>query len=333
MIFRRAGLSAALEKFAAAVRVGDTKGMRKNFDPLLRSVEDAPEVERAQAGPQLAELLPAVPLGPRGVVGVMIGACVEGGADPAVCAPAVLTELRSALEASVTFAEKWEATGGGELPTPDDAVTPEIEQRVGAEPVLHWWSLPQWEMATTAMLSHRSVRDSVHNRAELLGLASELSDAGHSGLQCLNHALQVLDDEPLVVLDRPSGTGYRLRMTGIGDNFQLHTLLADVLIGGGHLSGDAPTADAVAVCRNVAGQAPTKGAFNLVAPDGEWVWNEGSPADIPVVDGVRLLVLDPPPYERGWPAGRFFPGMAADLVLERVLDETETATWRTHVKP
>jgi hypothetical protein len=69
---------------------------------------------------------------------------------------------------------------------------------------------------------------------------------------------------------------------------------------------------------------PTTGSFNLLAPDGTWVWNEGTPTDIPVVDGVRLLVLDPPPYERSWPAGRFFPHMTGDLVLERVLGEEET---------
>ncbi|MFE5938782.1 hypothetical protein ACFQ69_25890 [Streptomyces sp. NPDC056470] len=37
------------------------------------------------------------------------------------------------------------------------------------------------------------------------------------------------------------------------------------------------------------------------------------------------VVLDPPPYERSWPAGRFFPGMTGELVLERVLPATEAA--------
>ncbi|MFC7868074.1 hypothetical protein ACFU5B_30195 [Streptomyces murinus] len=63
----------------------------------------------------------------------------------------------------------------------------------------------------------------------------------------------------------------------------------------------------------------TTGSFNLVSPTGEGVWNEGTPADIPVVDGARLLVLDPPPYQRSRPAGRLFPHMSGDLVLERVL--------------
>ncbi|MEW2130995.1 hypothetical protein [Streptomyces sp. NPDC005435] len=126
-----------------------------------------------------------------------------------------------------------------------------------------------------------------------------------------------------MVLHRPTGTGYALRMSGIGDNFQLHTLLADVLIGGGHVSGEAPSAEEAAVCRDRPGQVPTTGAFNLVTPGGEWVWNEGTPSDIPVVDGVRLLVLDPPAYARSRPAGRFFPHMTGDLVLGRVLGAEE----------
>ncbi|MEV5145407.1 hypothetical protein AB0L14_13410 [Streptomyces sp. NPDC052727] len=53
------------------------------------------------------------------------------------------------------------------------------------------------------------------------------------------------------------------------------------------------------------------------------MWNEGTPSDIPVVDGVRLLVLDAPPYERSRPAGRFLPHMTGDLALARVLGEEE----------
>ena len=79
------------------------------------------------------------------------------------------------------------------------------------------------------------------------------------------------------------------------------------------------------------GAGPHPGSFNLVAPDGGWIWNEGTPSDIPVVDGVRLLVLDPPPYQRGWPAGRYFPNMPGNLVMERVLGGGETAGWFAQV--
>ncbi len=55
--------------------------------------------------------------------------------------------------------------------------------------------------------------------------------------------------------------------------------------------------------------------------------------DIPVVDGARLLVLDPPPHERTWAAARAFAGMAAELELERRLSEDGVKHWMTNVSP
>ncbi|NEE61195.1 hypothetical protein G3M55_93900, partial [Streptomyces sp. SID8455] len=88
-----------------------------------------------------------------------------------------------------------------------------------------------------------------------------------------------------------------------------------------------------AVCRETPGQVDTVGSFDLTAPDGGRLWNEGAPADIPVVDGVRLLVLDEPSYRRSWPAGRFFPGMRGDVILERALEQEETERWFALVSP
>lgn len=223
--------------------------------------------------------------------------------------------------------------GGGELPDPDGAFSDEIVERVGSGPAVGWFTLPQWEMAAVAVLNDPAVRRTAEGKAELLALVERVAEASGHEFKCLDYALRVLDDEPLVVLHRESGTGYALRMSGIGDNFQLHTLLADVLAGGRHVPGEAPSARETAVCRDAAGQVPTTGAFNLVGADGGWIFNEGTPADIAVVDGVRLLVLDPPPYRRSWPAGRFFPGMHGDLVLERVLSAQEAADWFAKLAP
>ena len=59
-------------------------------------------------------------------------------------------------------------------------------------------------------------------RAAAAAMADRLTRAGWV------HGLTlVLDDEPLIVLDPDSGRGFHLTMSGIGDNYQLHTLLAD----------------------------------------------------------------------------------------------------------
>ncbi|WP_435855641.1 hypothetical protein [Streptomyces tanashiensis] len=66
------------------------------------------------------------------------------------------------------------------------------------------------------------------------------------------------------------------------------------------------------------------------APDGERIWNEQLPDDIPVVEGRRLLVLDEPTYPRSWNAERFFPMLPGTAELTRVLPAGEVRTWFTH---
>ncbi|MEU1274536.1 hypothetical protein [Streptomyces sp. NPDC005799] len=337
MIFGRKGRKRFLEAvagFEAAVREKDGERSQRAVREIQECYADATDDEFHEAGPRLAALLPQVPPGPSGLIAVLIGACVERGADATDCAPHIFDGLAEALGAAGEFCARWEATGGGEMPEPD-SVDEEALQRVGQDAAVGWCTLPQWEMASVAMLNHPAVRTGpgAARRTDLLRALHPVQEASGHDFKCLHYALLVLDDEPLIVLHRPTGTGYALRMSGIGDNFQLHTLLADALVGGGHVPGHAPSAQEVAVCRDAPGQVPTTGSFNLATPGGEWVWNEGTPSDIPVVDGVRLLVLDPPPYARGWPAGRFFPGMAGDLVLERVLDRAETGRWLEHCAP
>ncbi len=324
----------AVAAFASAVRARDSEGSQRCFETMIAAFQQADEAGLRCGGPELAAVLPEIPPGPRSTAAVLVGACVERGADPSRCAPPVLDGAREALTLALDFAERWKAAGDDALPDPEAAAPQgELAGRFGEDAVVAWWTAGQWEMACVAMLNSAAVRARVPARAERQRLARELYEVTGGDFKCLHYALLVLDDEPLVVLDRASRAGWLMRMHGLGDNFQLHTLLAGVLIGGGHLPGEAPEPDAVAVCRTEPGQITTSGSFNLVAPDGTWVWNEGTPSDIPVVDGARLLVLDPPAYQRGWPAGRFFPGIPGDLVLDRALTAQEAEGWFAHVAP
>jgi hypothetical protein len=339
MIFGRKGRGRFLDvlaDFETAVRERDGARAQHGLQKLYGQFDDAGEDDVVQAGPRLAALLSRMPEGPRSVAAVAVGACVERGADASRCAPHVFEGLAGALDAAGEFCERWASTGAGDLPDPEAGdPEPAVLERCGQDATLGWWVLPRWEMASVAMLNSPTARVALgaERRTRLLEALRVVQEASGHDFKCLWYALLVLDDEPLIALHRPTGTGYALRMSGIGDNFQLHTLLAGALVGGGHVPGQAPSAQEVAVCRDAPGQVPTTGSFNLVTPGGEWVWNEGTPTDIPVVDGVRLLVLDAPPYQRGWPAGRFFPGMKGDLVLERVLDGDETRAWLARCEP
>lgn len=326
MIFGRRRFSAVVEDFEAAVRAQDADAAEREFARLTRGFGKATDDELHAAGPRLAALLGDVPPGPRAIVAVLIGACVERGADPSACAPALFANALDAFEQSAAFCEAWTAAGRGELPDHEgEGLTDSDFERFGFEPVMAWQALPQFEMACVAMLNSPRIRREMTCRDELRAAVARLAELTDEPFKCLAYALVVLDDEPVVALDRATGAGFALRAFGIGDNFQLHTLLAAALIGRGLVAGEAPSAEAVACCRDQPGMAPTTGSFNLVGADGEWIWNEGNPADIPVVDGVRLVVLDPPSYARSWPAGRFFPGMTGELVYERTLSPEESA--------
>uniref|UniRef100_A0AAU2K228 Uncharacterized protein n=1 Tax=Streptomyces sp. NBC_00049 TaxID=2903617 RepID=A0AAU2K228_9ACTN len=327
MIFGRGRLPAAVESFEAAVRAQDADAAERAFTRLTHRFGKAADAELRAAGPRLSALLDEVPPGPRAVVAVMTGACVERGADPPACAPAVFRTALDAFEQAAVFCERWAAAGRGELPgLEDDEGLAEADfERLGFEPVTAWRALPQFEMACVAMLNSPRVRREVPGLEGLRAAVARVTELSDEPFKCLAYALAVLDDEPIIALDRATGAGFALRVSGIGDNFQLHTLLADALIGRGLVAGEAPSAEAVACCRDQAGMAPTTGSFNLVGADGEWIWNEGTPADIPLVDGVRLVVLDPPSYRRNWPAGRFFPGMTGELVYDRTLPAEESA--------
>lgn len=322
----------AVTEFEVSVRARDGERSERAFALMQQMFGSAGDDEFRQAAPRLAAVLGEVPAGPRSVAAVIVGACVERGADPLPCAPAVFAVVRDAFESAAVFCERWVLDGDGELPDPgQNELTDEIIDLSGFDAAIAWWTLQQFQMAALALLNSREVRQQIDGKGDLLALVERADDATEGAFKGLSYALRVLDDEPLIVLHRETRTGYALRITGIGDNFQLHTLLAGALIDGLYVPGEGPSAEAVAVCRGAEGQAPTTGSFNLVAPDGGWVWNEGTPSDIPLVDGVRLLVLDPPPYERGWPAGRYFPNMPGDLVLERVLGAQESAGWFARV--
>ncbi|MFD9573467.1 hypothetical protein ACFWBI_26930 [Streptomyces sp. NPDC059982] len=326
MIFGRGRFPAAVGTFEAAVEAQDAGAAERAFARLTQTVGKAADADLRAAGPRLSALLGQVPPGPRAVVAVLIGACVERGADALACAPAVFASSLDAFEQAAVFCERWTAAGRGELPGHEGEGLEEADfERIGFEPVMAWEALPQFEMACVAMLNSPQVRREVPDREELVAAVARVAELSDEPFKCLLYALAVLDDEPLIALNRATGAGFALRASGIGDNFQLHTLLADALIGPGLVEGQAPSADAVACCRDQPGMVPTTGSFNLVGADGEWIWNEGKPADIPVVDGVRLVVLDPPAYQRNWPAGRFFPGMTGELVYDHTLAPEESA--------
>ncbi|MFC0545598.1 hypothetical protein [Kutzneria chonburiensis] len=325
-------LDEAVAAVEAAVSARDIPQLEAGYEALRSVPRDEFMARSPEMGPRLAGLLSGMPVWHASVYAVAVGALVEWQADATACAPAILDGLRDSLAGAVEFARLWhEKFADEELPDPHGMPSADVQDPA-------WHTVDKWEMASVAVLADARVRRAVTNRAELLALIDQL-EPDYGSLACVQRALLLLDDEPLLVLDRASGRAFRMRMSGIADNFQLQTMMAGVLIGGGHLPGEAPSPEALALCTadhidvNAArALPPTSRAFNFVTPAGQWIWSEGVPSDIPVVDGIRRLVLDPPPYQHSFGAGRFFPRVPGRLDLEAVLEPADAAPYFADVQ-
>ncbi|WP_017586561.1 hypothetical protein [Nocardiopsis ganjiahuensis] len=325
----------------------------QQFPPAVHKVyllaSQIPTTERELALEALTPLLSGDHAAP-GIIAdlsVVAGALVEMGTDPGPAGIEILHRLRTMGKGAIVFLRAWERTGGGTPPDPD-AVTADAEARVAADlgtdapaATMCWWTIRRHGLAAKTMLSESSVRAHIRRdpslHAELVAIANQLSDL-LTEFDQVRALLRMAEATSALVMDRASGRAFRVLFDGIGDNFQLHTLLADALIGpnGQGLPGDAPDPRWTASFRDspVDPAAHTVwGWWNMVAHDGAWVWNEGVPAEIPTIDGEHVLVLDEQPYPRSWNAGRRHAHVRGWLEVESELSEDEAALWWKRVAP
>ncbi|MBK9940671.1 MAG: tetratricopeptide repeat protein [Kouleothrix sp.] len=168
----------------------------------------------------------------------------------------------------------------------------------------------------------------------------------------LRELAQVLDGEEILVLHPGLCQGYRVRISGIATNFQLHTLLAGAIMvdpAEEWQPGRRPDPRVVAAARDqpVDPAADTvHAAFGMASwqalqadgtLDGDFdtsahmIANEGIPADIPLFGRQRILLLGPASYPRAWNAGRRFPKMRADLRVLEILSPEAVQLWLTRI--
>ncbi|MFD4670951.1 hypothetical protein ACFWNN_14535 [Lentzea sp. NPDC058450] len=178
-----------------------------------------------------------------------------------------------------------------------------------------------WESILLVPLQDEDVRAGLPHRDRLLRATS--SDTFLYGL------LSVIDLEPLLVLHTPTRTGFEVTIGGIGDNFQLHTLLAYRLIPA-HIPGEPlrqSWVEAASVGEDLQPPGGIHGQFELTDALGDKIWNEGRPADIPLHEGRRIVVLSPLTYQRSWNTGRIYPLMTPMVDVTGVLSSDEASAW------
>ncbi|MDT0331949.1 hypothetical protein [Nocardiopsis lambiniae] len=339
----------AFQRLIDASVAADPREFPSAVNRVLALASRIPVSERELALEALAPLLTGDHAAP-GITAdlcVVAGALVEMGTDPGPSGPEVLRRLRAIGRGAIVFARAWQRTGGGHPPDPD-SVTADDEARVagalGADApgaTMCWWTVARHGLAAKTMLSRSGVRSHVRRdptlHAELVAVTNQLGD--HlPDLHQVRALLRMAEAGSALILDRRSGRAFRVLFDGIGDNFQLHTLLADALVGasGRGLDGDPPDPRWVRAFRDGEpdpAARTVRGWWNLVAHDGTWVWNEGVPAEIPTLRGEHIVVLDEQPYPRSWNARRRHPQVRGWLEVEEELTEEEADLWWKRVAP
>jgi hypothetical protein len=170
----------------------------------------------------------------------------------------------------------------------------------------------------------------------------------HTGAYWIDRILSVLFDEPILVIEPSTQLGFEGTMSGIADNFQLHTLLMDAFPHKQPWNARRrvdPQAVEIAQGNGVqSSDIAIVGAWNLYnwyavgadlkLPDltdrsssQYWIWGEGCPDEIPIFSGFRVILLGAPSYNRSFGAQRAFTSLPAQITCDRLLSREEVAAW------
>ncbi|MDE3722995.1 hypothetical protein PWG71_16520 [Nocardiopsis sp. N85] len=315
---------------------------------LFQLAGHVPVGERSEALAVIAERLRAperIALGAVADLSVLCGALVEVGTPAGPAGVEITRRAREVGAQALRFAEAWESTGDDDPPHPRETGEP---HRARVTPVLGdadmyalaaWATMQPYGIAIRAVLGDAEVRvalrEDPRGLAELLALATRMRRHVEEFAE-VYELLLMAEVDRLLVLDRVSGRAFRVRFDGVGDNFQLHTLLADALIGpeGRGVPGQRPMPDWVASATDLRDDprlSIVDGEWDLVGGDGTWVGNEATPGAVPVVNGERVLVLEPISLKHTWRTGRRHPHIPGWLRIEEELNRDEAAAWWTRV--
>lgn len=166
----------------------------------------------------------------------------------------------------------------------------------------------------------------------------------HEGAYWLEKLLNVLDQEPLLVIHPVKETGITARVSGVSDNFQFMTLLQEVFPRR-WLERRRISQSAFEIASGIGPQFTREtiiGTWNLyqstaLTPDGKltegeeaarhWIWGEGPPNDISIIDGYRVVLLGPPTHYPSWSSVRHFKCLRASIDEVQVLDKSAVRQW------
>jgi hypothetical protein len=342
-----------IDEITRAMQADDLAGFHASAKRLYESTRDYRPDELTAVIEDLAPLLGRL-AGTFSKLAIIAGAFVEWGGSPLPLREVLPGRAVAAMAYNQLFPDAWRAASEGqELPEGRpigeviDTMVAHAERNgiptdTAALLAMSWYDVQDWIRPMLTSMADREFRTALtagqlsQVREAATAIASRVDSA-----RWLEDLTMVLDDEPLIVLDPASGRGFRLTMSGIGDNFQLHTLLADRLAGRGQrgIPGLEPPPRAwVEEATSVEpvphpGTDPIRRRFRLYDGNGAYVFPEGRPADIGLTQGMRVLVVHPPNGNYGWLYARTYPLMTPRLTLDAMLDSAGATAWLGRIAP
>ena len=344
-------ITQATQQLIAAVRNPSSSEakMKAAAQSLFNAAARATAFDANAALSELAGYISLDDLSRAAFVALVCGALVEHGCDPAPLSQPLIVRLQSLLEAAVRLADASSAR----TPKPekeDDDTAQAFENT--RQQLVHtmagenaaWEALKQFWTPAIAVFS---VAPSARAQARgLRDLAAKIANH-HEGGHWLRLMLSVLDNESLLAIEPDTRLGMLARMSGVVENFQLNVLLMDVFPRAGLLARRRVPKRVADIARGLGPQQTddtVTGVWNLctwraITPDlrlpdpsdygasSGWIWNEGSPEDIPVFEGYRVILLGPASYSRSWRSQRMFDKLPATLEVERRLAKAEITDW------
>jgi len=165
---------------------------------------------------------------------LMAGAFVEWGGSPVALAEYAPSSAMRVMACRMAFSRRWPEVSGGR-PEPDPDQPPSMDEIIGLfkdaarqrnqpernaiEIAVSWFDVGHWVNLMITCLGRREFRDATELMPQL-GEGGRALAGSVPRAHWLDGLTAVLDDEPLVVIDHATGRGYRLTMSGVGDNFQ-----------------------------------------------------------------------------------------------------------------
>lgn len=194
-------------------------------------------------------------------------------------------------------------------------------------------------------------KDNFYTAKKRLGEKVAFVGAYNQGCYWIDKLFTVLFDEPVVVIDIDRKTGFRGKINGVVDNYQLQHLLMGLPClndGGTAISeedlevvngtGEQKTEHSIEGKWNMYNlelceQDDWQQIINNEQPSlstefrSTWIWNEGTPADITIHDGYRVILLGKPSYSRSTAIQRTFKNLKASIEIESELTAEEIDNW------